>query len=74
MFLLLMFVQLIFMPARAYSDARALLAWIRGVKRHDSVCVCPIHMQIVHIKSLLLHLNDNNVYNNNNIIRTHIIL
>lgn len=48
--------------------------WIRGVKRHDSVCVCPIHMQIVHIKSLLLHLNDNNVYNNNNIIRTHIIL
>lgn len=35
--------------------------------------VCSIHMQIVHIKSFLLHLNDNNVYNNNNNIRTHII-
>lgn len=29
----------------------------------ESVCV-RIHMQIVHIKSFLLHLNDNNVHNN----------
>lgn len=48
------------------------MSWIvHGV---TGVCVCPIHMQIVYINALLLHLNDNNVHNNNNIIRTHIIL
>lgn len=51
------------------KTSREILPW---VSEWVSASVCSIHMQIVHIKSFLLHLNDNNVYNNNN-IRTHII-
>lgn len=58
-FILLMFVW--------YEQQRA-----RRVPLGEWASVCSIHMQIVHIKSFLLHLNDNNVHNNNN-IRTHII-
>lgn len=54
-----------------YAVVVCVCVWLRV--RASGPGVCSIHMQIVHIKSFLLHLNDNNVYNNNNNIRTHII-